>query len=146
MKEFHSKSEQETLRIARDFAKELPGGQLIGLRGELGAGKTQFAKGVISELAQVEAEEITSPTFTLVEEYRGRGPIYHVDLYRVNSAKEAGELPWDDLMAPEAITLVEWPERMEGLLSHCQTEVFLSRAAENERDIKISSKEKNDTL
>jgi tRNA threonylcarbamoyladenosine biosynthesis protein TsaE len=136
---FRSTSASETLRIAASFARSLKPGQCVALQGELGAGKTVFAKGVISALTKVPVEEIPSPTFTLIEEYSGIGPIYHVDLYRMASPQEAKELAWDELFAPEAITLVEWPERVPDLIRACQFQVFFTKEEGASRQIEIKT-------
>jgi tRNA threonylcarbamoyladenosine biosynthesis protein TsaE len=136
-----SNSPEETLEVARRFASSIQGGGLVALRGELGAGKTCFAKGIISELSKVDVHEITSPTFTLIEEYFGTNKIYHLDLYRITHAKEAEALPWDELFDSHTLTLVEWPEHLRDLLSHCQFEVLLSKAGPFQRKIEILVKE-----
>ena len=121
----HSYSVEETLQFARKFSRRLKPGQRVGLVGELGAGKTVFAKGMLSTLCGVPVEEIPSPTFTLIEEYPNS--IYHVDLYRLDSIEDSKELAWDELLSSQAITLIEWPEKIKGLLDSCQFTVKLSR-------------------
>ena len=134
-----SHSPVETRSLARRLAKKIRPGESLGLQGPLGSGKTTFAKGVISELTGISEEEIPSPTFTLVEEYPGG--IYHVDLYRIETIQEAAALPWDELLAPEAITLVEWPENWPPLISHCQWHLQFSKKDVDVRLIEISHKE-----
>jgi len=136
-----SQSIEETAELARQLGDRIRAGMRIGLCGPLGAGKTTFAKALISRLTGVAAEDIPSPTFTLVEEYQGNFPIYHVDLYRIETPEEGKELPWDDLFSPEALTLVEWPERLAGLLSHCQIEVHFSREDNGTRMLQMIEKE-----
>ncbi len=139
--DYLSRSVNETLRIAGELAGGLRPGLRIGLVGELGAGKTVFAKGVVSALTGLPPEEIPSPTFTLVEEYAGKFPIYHVDLYRIGNPAEAKELAWDDLFGPEGLTLIEWPERIPRLLQRCQIEVHLSKEGAEERNLEIVEKD-----
>ena len=131
----HSQSVLETLQLAREFSSRLKPGQRVGLIGELGAGKTVFAKGIISVLCGVPVEEIPSPTFTLIEEYPHS--VYHVDLYRLNSSEETKELAWDELLSPQAITLIEWPEKIKELLDSCQFTVKFSREGLQARRIEM---------
>ncbi len=139
---WHSQSIEETQALAADFARRLAGGGCVALQGELGAGKTCFAKGLIRQLSGVPLEEIPSPTFTLVEEYSGKlGPIYHVDLYRMKDAAEAEDLAWDEMLAPGAVTLVEWPERLAKIMPYCQFRLIFSREGELERRIELHEKE-----
>jgi tRNA threonylcarbamoyl adenosine modification protein YjeE len=135
-----SHSPSETLALARRLAKKVRPGETLGLQGPLGSGKTTFAKGLIAALTGIAEEEITSPSFTLVEEYPGE--IYHVDLYRLEKPQEAAALPWDELLGPEAITLVEWPENWPPLISHCQWMLQFSKKGKEVRFIEISHKEK----
>ena len=138
---WHSHSVAETLKIATGFAARLRSGACIALQGDLGSGKTCFAKGVISKLSGLDVKEITSPTFTLVEEYPGTRPLFHVDLYRMKDAAEAGDLAWDDILAPGAIALIEWPERLEKIIPYCQYRLIFSKAGETERRIELHAKE-----
>lgn len=131
-----SYSPAETLALARGLSKEVRPGDIIGLQGPLGSGKTTFAKGMIAALTGIPEDEITSPSFTLVEEYPGE--IYHVDLYRLETPQEAAALPWDQLMGPDVITLVEWPENRPPLISHCQWVLRFSKNDEKVRMIEIS--------
>ncbi len=112
-----SRSEAETEALGRRLAARLVGGELIALHGELGAGKTVFARGLARGLGITEV--VTSPSFTLVQEYRGPAlRLYHVDLYRLNGAADALAFGLDELIADDqAVTVVEWPERLAGLLA-----------------------------
>jgi tRNA threonylcarbamoyl adenosine modification protein YjeE len=139
MSMIHSHSPSETLATARHLAREIRPGVTLGLQGPLGSGKTTFAKGVIAALTGIPEEEITSPSFTLVEEYPG--PIFHVDLYRLEKVQEAAELPWDELLSPKAITIVEWPEHWPPLISHCQWRLQFSKKGTEERIIEITRKD-----
>ena len=110
-----SRSEADTLRIARDLAAELPGGGTVLLFGELGAGKTAFVRGLLAG-AGGEPEDVTSPTFTLIQHYAGRLPVTHVDLYRL-SAPEADDLGLDEIVAAGGIVAIEWADRLPRPLS-----------------------------
>lgn len=135
-----SHSVDETLKLAGLFASRLRQGGCVALQGDLGSGKTCFAKGVISALSGVEVGEIPSPTFTLVEEYRGDLAIYHVDLYRMRDAREAEDLAWDEILAPDAIALIEWPERLEKIIPYCQYRLSFSKEGEGLRRIALTER------
>jgi tRNA threonylcarbamoyl adenosine modification protein YjeE len=138
-KETSTHSPTETLELARRLAKEVRPGDALALSGPLGSGKTTFAKGLIGALTGIAEDEITSPSFTLVEEYPGG--IYHVDLYRIDTPKEAAALPWDQLLGPKAITLVEWPEHWPPLISHCQWTLRFSKKDKEVRVIEVARKD-----
>ena len=106
-----SNSEDETRRIAAALAKDLRAGAIVLLKGDLGAGKTAFVRGLAEGLG-IRADDVTSPTFTLVHEYRGgRLPLVHVDLYRLDRA-DLDEIGLDQDVASQGIVAVEWPERL----------------------------------
>lgn len=107
-------SPQETIALAQRFAARLDPGTVIALSGELGAGKTVFAKGVAKGLGI--NEHITSPTFTIINEYGGEIPLYHMDAYRLSDESEALDIGVDEYLSYPGIVLVEWPERIETLL------------------------------
>jgi tRNA threonylcarbamoyladenosine biosynthesis protein TsaE len=104
-------SAEETLALGRRLARELRPPLLVFLAGELGAGKTTLAKGIISGLGAAREEEVTSPTFSLVHEFRGPVRVFHIDLYRIEGRADLQSLGLDDLFAAPAIVLVEWPEK-----------------------------------
>jgi tRNA threonylcarbamoyladenosine biosynthesis protein TsaE len=122
MSEITTHSDHETIDAGRDFAAALRGGDIVALHGNLGAGKTVFARGVARGLG-IE-EPVTSPTFTVVQEYEGAClRLYHIDLYRLQNEDEAIAFGIEDFLNdPEAVTLLEWAERIAGLLPpehHC---------------------------
>jgi len=137
---FETPTAKATLELGMRFGRELRPGDVVGLKGDLGAGKTQFAKGVIHQRSGVAVEEIPSPTFTLVEEYEGDPKLYHVDLYRLDKKGEILELPWDDMMGTSAITLIEWSERLPLQISRCNIEVILSKSKDDGRIIEIQQR------
>jgi len=106
---FRSASEDETVAIAQRIASRLTRGSVIFLLGELGAGKTAFVRGLAKGLG-IDPDEVSSPTFTIVQEYRGRMPLYHVDLYRLTT-EEADDLGLDQLGDGDGVIAVEWAER-----------------------------------
>jgi len=114
--------EDATLTLARDLARITGVGDILALRGELGTGKTAFARAFITA-RRGEATEVPSPTFTLVQTYDdGQAAIYHFDLFRLTKPDEALELGIEDAFA-DGITLIEWPERLESLLPDRRLEI-----------------------
>lgn len=105
-----SRSPAGTQRIARSLLRTLGPGSVIALHGELGSGKTCFVQGLAKALGIV--APVASPTFTLVHEYRGRLPLYHVDLYRIAAPQEAVNLGLDEYLEGDGITAIEWAERL----------------------------------
>lgn len=87
---------------------------IVAIRGDLGAGKTTLVKAICRGLGV--ADDVTSPTYAIVHEYAGRLPVYHLDLYRLEGPKDLTNIAWDEIMAAQAVVLVEWPERAEGAL------------------------------
>ena len=115
MKEFITHSESDTIELACGIAASLPTKTIIFLEGELGAGKSVFARALIRSLAKDSDLNVPSPTFTLLQTYETpRAPIWHYDLYRMKEPEEIGELSWDDALA-DGIVLIEWPERLDYL-------------------------------
>lgn len=110
-----SHSVEETIAAGRELAATAKIGDVFGLVGDLGAGKTQLAKGLVAALGA--AAEVTSPTFTLVHEYEGgRLPVYHFDFYRIESEEAALRLGLDDYLFGDGVCLIEWADRFPGLL------------------------------
>jgi tRNA threonylcarbamoyladenosine biosynthesis protein TsaE len=109
-----SRSETETLSIAAEFAATLRPGDVVALTGNLGAGKTVFTRGVANALGV--SGEVTSPTFTLIHEYRGELPLYHMDLYRLNTEREILDIGVEDYFYSDGVCLVEWAEKLGVIL------------------------------
>jgi tRNA threonylcarbamoyladenosine biosynthesis protein TsaE len=107
----HTHSEEETSAVGRDLASRLDAGAVVLLSGDLGAGKTAFVRGMAEGLG-VDPTEVTSPTFTLIQEYRGgRLPLHHVDLYRLKPV-EVDELGLDEMTLEGGVMAIEWPDRL----------------------------------
>lgn len=111
---FNSDSTADTVVIAGHFSRIFKPGDIILLRGDLGSGKTFIVQAICKEW-QVE-DDVTSPTFTLIRQYRGRIPVNHIDLYRIGHLRELDNLGWEDLLGDDSVTFVEWPELMEPML------------------------------
>lgn len=112
MKGVHTtRSEEETFELARRLASGFAGDEVVLLTGELGAGKTVFAKGVAAGAGVADTSRVSSPSFTLVNIYEGRHRVFHVDLYRLDRAQDILDLGWED-MIESGIVLVEWAEKL----------------------------------
>jgi len=134
-------SAEETIAFGRSLAAELSPPLIVLLRGDLGAGKTTLVKGIAEGFEAARAEEVTSPTFTLVHEYRSpRAILYHIDLYRIETQREFESLALDDLLAPDSILLIEWGEKFPRLLRDRDVEVTLERVGETGRSIQTISR------
>ena len=113
--EFSSESIEQTVALGEEFAAELGAGAVVCLKGELGAGKTHFVKGMAKGLG-IDPNKVGSPTFTLINEYSGTMSLYHFDCYRMESLHEALEIGAEEYFYGDGISVIEWPERIERLL------------------------------
>src|SRR6202795_1902210 len=140
MREVITHSAEETTAFGRTLTELLAPPKVVLLRGDLGAGKTTLIKGIAAGFEAASEEDVTSPTFTLVHEYRGpRAVLYHIDLYRVDTPRELETLGLDDLVAENSVLLIEWGEKFARLLRERDVEVSLERDGESGRRIKIVS-------
>jgi tRNA threonylcarbamoyladenosine biosynthesis protein TsaE len=128
-------SEDETIALGQRIAAELPKRAVVLLIGNLGAGKTTLAKGIISGLGAAAVEEVSSPTFTLVHEY---GRVYHIDLYRLERAEEVATLGLDEIFDRDAVVILEWGERFPRLMPEGRIEIRLRAGAGDCRTIEWS--------
>ena len=129
-------TEADTLALGRTLAKQAQSGDVITLEGGLGAGKTTLARGFIQHLTG-SAEEVVSPTFTLVQTYEAKVPIWHFDLYRLREPSEVLELGLEDALA-EGIALIEWPERLGPFAPQRRLEVGLALGLQSGRHAEIA--------
>jgi len=131
-----STSEAETFRIGRELAESMASPSHILLYGDLGAGKTAFARGLAAGFGLEDVEEVSSPTFTLINEYRGRLKIFHIDLYRIETGRLDG-LGLDEIFDTNAAVIVEWAERLGDFQTPGAVRVFLEYVDEGSRRIEI---------
>ncbi len=139
---FFTHSEEETVRAAEEFAKNLNAGDVILYSGEMGAGKTHFTKGIARYLGI--ADVVSSPTFALVNEYLdGRIPLFHFDLFRIDSFDDLYAIGFFDYLSRGGILAVEWSENIPGLSDELDRvwQVEILKHGENEREIRITGKE-----
>ena len=138
--EYITGSAEETIALGRLLAAELRSARLVMLRGELGAGKTTLAKGIAEGLQAAAHEDVTSPTFTLIHEYRGTEVnIFHVDLYRIETQRELDTLGLDELIAEQGnLVLLEWGEKFAGFEKERDVEIRIERKGEQERRLTVT--------
>ena len=124
--------------MGRRLAAELKPGSIVLLRGDLGAGKTTLVKGIAEGFGAALADEVTSPTFTLIHEYRGpEVTLYHVDLYRIDTQRELDTLALDDLMTPHNILLIEWGEKFARFANERDVEIAIEHRGGDQRQVTV---------
>jgi len=134
---YRTASEEETLALGERLAREFPTKQVVLLIGQLGAGKTTLAKGIVKGLGAASPEEVSSPTFTLIHEYGRDGRVFHVDLYRLEEPRELATLGLEDLFEREAVVLIEWGERFPQILPADRTEIRITVVEDDTREIEV---------
>ena len=137
-REIVTHSGEETIARGRELASQIKPPLLILITGELGAGKTTLAKGIISGLGAAREEDITSPTFTLVHSFCGNVKVFHVDLYRISDAHDFHTLGLEDLFDEPAVVLIEWPDRMRLRIDWPVLRIRLEHAGEDVRKIHVA--------
>ena len=138
LREVSTQSAEETIAFGHSLAGLLRPPKLVLLRGDLGAGKTTLVKGIAAAFEAASEDDVTSPTFTLVHEYRGpQATLYHIDLYRIDTVRELETLGLDDLRSENSVLLIEWGEKFPRLLRERDVEIWLVREGESSRRIKI---------
>jgi len=139
LRELTTHSADETIAFGRTLAELLAPPKLVLLRGDLGAGKTTLVKGIAAAFRAADEEDVTSPTFTLIHEYRGpKASLYHIDLYRIDTPRELDTLALDDLRSENSILLIEWGEKFPRFVRERDIEISLGREGENGRRIRVS--------
>ena len=132
---FISNSEQETERIGSEFAASLSGGTVVAMYGDLGAGKTAFVRGMARGMG-IDAR-VSSPTFTIVNEYLGERTLIHFDMYRLGSADELFDIGWEDYLARGAVCAVEWSENVEDAFFGDEVRLTIEKLSDTARKITI---------
>ncbi len=140
---YHTTSPRQTFKLGEQLGERLGGGETILLIGELGSGKTIFAKGVASGLGIKSSTAVTSPSFTLINEYQGKLKIFHIDLYRINRPEELYDLGLEEIMTPPNVVMVEWGEKLGPFSPASAIEVKLSSRGERKREVTISYPEED---
>jgi tRNA threonylcarbamoyladenosine biosynthesis protein TsaE len=138
-REFITHSPEETIALGRTLASLIAPPKIVLLRGDLGAGKTTLVKGIAEGFGAASEDDVTSPTFTLVHEYRGPAAIlYHIDLYRVDTPRQLETLGSDDLISENSVLLIEWGEKFPRFVKEQDVEIALERVGETARKVRVS--------
>ncbi len=134
-----SNSVEQTLDIGKTIGQHLQGGEVIALIGQLAAGKTHLTKGIAMGL-EVPTEEVNSPTFTLINEYEGKLPLYHIDAYRLDTPQQLANIGFDELCSPPNIVLVEWADIVWSIVEAFNPIIIkLQHEEENQRNIQFEN-------
>jgi tRNA threonylcarbamoyladenosine biosynthesis protein TsaE len=148
---YHTETEDETIALGEKLAAELPATVVVLLIGQLGAGKTTLAKGIVKGLGAGRPDDVSSPTFTLIHEYipladargsdvsrnRDGTVVYHIDLYRLDTAAQVATLGLDEIFDRRAVVLIEWGERFPDLMPENRIEIRLRTTGESSREIAV---------
>ncbi len=135
---FVSTSSEETIEAGRQIGKLLNKQELLCLTGDLGAGKTTLVKGIVQEVTGVSPSEVVSPTFTYLNIYEGKLPLYHFDLYRLDSEEEFLLSGFDEFLEKEGICCVEWPDKLPQKVSQNKISIHIEYLGESKRKITLS--------
>jgi len=144
--EFTTHSGADTIAVGRKLARLLQTPQLLVLRGDLGTGKTTLVKGIAEALDAAEADEVTSPTFTLLHEYDGaldgkQVKLFHLDVYRLEGERQLETLGLDELLTPDALVLVEWGEKFKSIRKKATGEIAITAVGGDARRITVTLKD-----
>jgi len=132
-----TKSPEETQTLGEEIGRKLSCGDIVAITGELGAGKTCLVQGIGWGIGVDPKVYMTSPSFTIIKEYSGRIPVYHIDLFRLESIEEAYELPIEDYFFGRCVTIIEWADKIESLLPPKHIRIDIEIVSENERHIRV---------
>lgn len=134
---FETATDDQTRALGRYFASVLPADSVISLIGNLGAGKTTLAKGIVEGVGAASADDVSSPTYTLIHEYGNPVRVYHVDLYRLDVLAQAAALGLDELFESPALVLVEWGDRFPEILPHSHIQIELTYLPDDRRSVEL---------
>jgi tRNA threonylcarbamoyladenosine biosynthesis protein TsaE len=145
-REFTTQSDTDTIEVGRKLVKLLKPPQLLILSGDLGTGKTTLVKGIAQALDAAEADEVTSPTFTLIHEYEGTRDgktvkLFHLDVYRLEGERQLETLGLDELLTDDALVLVEWGEKFKSIKKRSTGDIVISLAGGDARKITVTLKD-----
>lgn len=136
-KVFISNSVEETMDLGRKLGEKIKKGSIVALIGDLGSGKTVFTKGIAQGLGVKNARYVNSPTFVIIKEYKGRIPLYHFDLYRLDHYSSFDTMNYEEYFYGSGVTVIEWADKVRKLLPKKYIEVRLKVAGEQARKIQI---------
>ncbi len=130
-------SEEETIALGERIAKKLKTGDLVALSGDLGAGKTTLVKGIAKGLGVKDYRHVNSPSFVIVKEYKGKIPLFHFDIYRLDKLKEIEDIGYEDYLGRRGVVVIEWANKMGRILPRGHLEISLKMKSHNQRIINI---------
>jgi tRNA threonylcarbamoyladenosine biosynthesis protein TsaE len=130
-------SAEETKLAGRELGKNLQPGTIISIKGELGSGKTVFVQGLALGLGVPESIYVTSPSYTLINEYPGRCPLFHADFYRLDATSDFYDLGLEDILEENVVVAIEWPDRLPGHFQRHDIDVHIKITGDNEREISL---------
>ena len=129
----------ETIALGSQLGKELKKGAFIALIGDLGSGKTIFTKGIAKGLGVKDYRYVNSPSFVIIKEYKGKMPLYHFDIYRLNSSKDLDSVGYEEYFYGQGVTVVEWADKIKDILPEKRIDVTFTILDDNRREIKLVS-------
>ncbi|MFA5148163.1 MAG: tRNA (adenosine(37)-N6)-threonylcarbamoyltransferase complex ATPase subunit type 1 TsaE [Candidatus Omnitrophota bacterium] len=132
-----TKGERETIRVGEEIAKHLRPGDMVALSGDLGAGKTTLVKGIAKGLGVRNYRYVNSPSFTIVKEYKGKVPLFHFDVYRLNNLKDIEDIGYEDYLARNGVVVIEWSNKMARILPNRHLDISLKISGPAKRAITI---------
>lgn len=136
-KKYRTESPEETQNLGEKLGKTLKPGDVVALIGDLGTGKTCLTQGIARGIGIDADEVVSSPSYILINEYKGKMPIYHIDLYRLENIAEIADLGIGEYVESEGVCIIEWAERMEEGLPETSIRIYITWEDENTRSIKI---------
>ena len=138
---FRSQGTEETYAIGRILGEVLQGGDVVALIGELGTGKTHLTQGIARGLGVPDGYLVTSPTFTLINEYPGRCVLYHLDVYRLSGSSDLEDMGYEEYFFGKGVTVIEWAEKIRDILPDAALTIELDYLDENSRDLVMSGQD-----
>ncbi len=136
MNTYITNSRQETIKLGERLAKRLKAGQLVALIGELGSGKTTFVKGIAKGLGVKDYRYVNSPSFVIIKEYQGSTPLYHFDVFRLDSADDLASVGYEEYFYGDGICVVEWADKIKKLLPKKYLEIKIEILKDGRRRLK----------
>lgn len=135
-----TKSEKETIMVGAQIARYLRPGDMVALSGGLGSGKTTLVKGIAKGLGVKKYRYVNSPSFTLVKEYKGRIPLFHFDVYRLDKLRDIEDIGYEDYLARNGIVVIEWSNKMTRILPKMRLDVSMKISGPSKRNLTIKEK------
>jgi tRNA threonylcarbamoyladenosine biosynthesis protein TsaE len=132
-----TKSDKETIRVGEEIARHLKPGDMIALSGDLGSGKTTLVKGIAKGLGVKNYRYVNSPSFTIVKEYKGKVPLFHFDVYRLDNLKDIEDIGYEDYLDRDGVVVIEWSNKMARILPKKHLDISLKISGNSKRSLNI---------